>query len=205
MKRASTLNLSLLAVLATLLATDVADAQRNNGRGERGRSEEVRRDRDRDRDWDRDDDDDDDDDGRRRGERRFERRSDRAVPPGWCRGVGNPHRTRANCGYDTDRIYRDRDGRWRDRFGNVIRRDGIYRDRGGVVRDRYGNRIGRGQTRTSAARSSSYDRRHAEFHRQLQASCQARARNASLPERVRIARDCSERHEAWHRREGTRH
>ena len=30
----------------------------------------------------------------------------------------DPHNTAANCGYRTDRIYRDRNGVWRDRYGN---------------------------------------------------------------------------------------
>src|SRR5687768_1098972 len=118
----STLRIPMLAVLAALLSAGPVLAQKGNGRGndrDRGRSEEVRRERDRDRDgderWDRDDDDRRD---ARRGDRdRFNRRANRRVPPGWCRGVGNPHRTAANCGTHTDRIWRDRDGTWRDRNG----------------------------------------------------------------------------------------
>jgi hypothetical protein len=59
----------------------------------------------------------------------------RTTPPGWCQGRGNPHNTAANCGYRTDRIYRDRNGVWRDRYGNRLRTGYVYRDRSGVVRD----------------------------------------------------------------------
>ena len=59
----------------------------------------------------------------------------RATPPGWCKGVGNPHNTTANCGYRTDRVYRDRNGVWRDRYGNRLQNGYVYRDRNGVIRD----------------------------------------------------------------------
>lgn len=80
------------------------------------RREVLKRDRDRyeDRDdrWDRDDDrwDYGDDDRRRRD-----------VPPGWCKGKGNPHNTPENCGYGASR--RD------DRYGD--RNEPYYGDRGG--------------------------------------------------------------------------
>jgi Ni/Co efflux regulator RcnB len=59
----------------------------------------------------------------------------RSVPPGWCQGRGNPHNTAVNCGYRTDRIYRDRNGVWRDRYGNRLASGFVYRDRTGTVRD----------------------------------------------------------------------
>jgi len=136
----STLNLPVIAALAALLSASPALAQRGHGNGngrghDRQRVEEVRRDRERDRDrdlrWER----------RRADDRVLSRRSGRRVPPGWCRGRGNPHRTAANCGYHTDRIWRDRNGTWRDRYGNVLRREGVYRDRNGVIRDRNGRVI----------------------------------------------------------------
>jgi hypothetical protein len=65
-------------------------------------------------------------------------RGTRAVPPGWCQGRGNPHNTAANCGYRTDRVYRDRNGVWRDRYGNRLTSGGIYRDRSGTLRDYLG-------------------------------------------------------------------
>ena len=85
----STLRIPVLAALATVLATTPVLAQgkghgNGNGRGNgHDRTEDVRR---------RDDDHRD----RRRDDRVFSRRSERRVPPGWCRGVGNPHRTAAN-------------------------------------------------------------------------------------------------------------
>lgn len=80
--------------------------------------------------------------GRRDEGPSFGRRNARPVPPGWCQGRGNPHNTSANCGYHTDRIERDRDGVWKDRYGNPIEREGIYRDIEGILRDRYGRRLG---------------------------------------------------------------
>jgi len=65
-----------------------------------------------------------------------------AVAPGWCQGRGNPHNTAANCGYRTDRIYRDRNGVWRDRYGNRLRSGYIYRDRSGSVRNWLGRILG---------------------------------------------------------------
>ncbi|MDB4947776.1 MAG: hypothetical protein JWM27_425 [Gemmatimonadetes bacterium] len=64
--------------------------------------------------------------------------SARTAPPGWCQGRGNPHNTAANCGYRTDRVYRDRNGVWRDRYGNRLANGGIYRDRSGTLRDYLG-------------------------------------------------------------------
>ncbi|HET6764504.1 MAG TPA: hypothetical protein VFH27_12560 [Longimicrobiaceae bacterium] len=61
--------------------------------------------------------------------------STRSAPPGWCKGRGNPHNTAANCGYRTDRIYRDRNGVWRDRYGNRLVSGYVYRDRTGTIRD----------------------------------------------------------------------
>lgn len=203
MKR-TTLNLPVVAALAALLTASPVLAQgKGNGRGhdrdrDRQRTEDVRRDRD-DR-WERDDDD-DRWERRRADDRVFSRRANRRVPPGWCRGVGNPHRTRANCGYHTDRIWRDRNGTWRDRYGDVLRRDGVYRDRDGVLRRRDGSRIFGSRTTSS----STYAARHRDFHRRLEASCQARARGASLAERTRILRQCSAEHNAWHRQAGVAH
>jgi hypothetical protein len=59
----------------------------------------------------------------------------RSAPPGWCQGRGNPHNTAANCGYRTDRAYRDSHGVWRDRYGNRLTNGNVYRDRTGTVRD----------------------------------------------------------------------
>lgn len=196
----TSLNLPVVAALAALLTASPVLAQgKGNGHGRGHDRDRVERRDDRGRD--RDDDDDRRWDRRRSDDRVFSRRSGRRVPPGWCRGVGNPHRTRANCGYHTDRIWRDREGRWRDRYGDVIRRDGIYRDRDGVLRNRDGRRILRSRTSTS----STYEARHRAYHEQLRRSCADRARNASLLEKLRIDRQCDAEHDAWHRRAGRSH
>jgi hypothetical protein len=62
----------------------------------------------------------------------------RSTPPGWCQGRGNPHNTAANCGYRTDRVYRDRNGVWRDRYGHRLANGNVYRDRSGTLRDYLG-------------------------------------------------------------------
>jgi hypothetical protein len=188
------LNLPVIAALAALVAASPLTAQgkgHGRGHGNQGRTEEVRRDRDR------DDRDDDVRWERRRADERVSRRSGRRVPPGWCQGVGNPHNTRANCGYNTDRIYRDRSGTWRDRYGNVLRTDGIYRDRSGVLRDRSGRVIGVRSTTTS----STYDARHREFHRQLNENCY---RSGSTSGRIAVSSTCERQHAAWHDRNGRR-
>ena len=122
------LRITVVAALAMAFAASPALAQGKGGkeRVERPR-QEVRRDDDRRQD-------------RREGPV-FGRRSEQRVPPGWCRGRGNPHNTTANCGYQTDRVYRDRDGVWRDRNGEPLEREGIYRDIEGILRDRAGRRL----------------------------------------------------------------
>jgi hypothetical protein len=45
----------------------------------------------------------------------------RDVPPGWCKGRGNPHNTPENCGYSSDRRYDWEDN---DRYGGY----GSYAD-----------------------------------------------------------------------------
>ena len=127
------LNLALAAALATALVASPVEAQKGKGNGNdkhEGRGRVEARDRDGDRD------------ARRRTSTRVERRDTRRVPPGWCQGRGNPHNTAANCGYHTDQIRRDRDGIWRDRYGNRIStRAGIYRDVSGVLRDHLGRAL----------------------------------------------------------------
>jgi hypothetical protein len=83
----------ILAFGLVIGVTD-AEAQQRDRRGDRDRVEDRRDDRADDR-WG-------------IGDRRDDRRGNGAgkVPPGWCRGVGNPHNTPENCGY----------GRERDRF-----------------------------------------------------------------------------------------
>lgn len=55
--------------------------------------------------------------------------------------------------------------------------------------------------------SSSYDVAHAEFHRQHDRQCSARAadRPLDLQHQVRVRNDCRQRHEEWHRRAGRSH
>jgi hypothetical protein len=190
------LNLPTIAVLAALVGAAPLGAQHGNGHG---RGHDRDRDRDRRETVDRRHDRDDDDVRweRRRSDDRAASRSGRRVPPGWCRGVGNPHRTVANCGYNTDRIYRDRSGTWRDRNGDVLRRDGIYRDRNGVLRDRYGRVIG-SRTTTTRRSAGSWSSSHDLVHRQLRA-CNASAEGAGIRDRIRRMNQCSANHDAWHR------
>ena len=103
------------------------------------------------------------------------------VPPGWCRGVGNPHNTRANCGYRSG----DRDSdRRRDR----------YDDR---RRERYDDRDRRG----------SYSREHDDFHYRLDRKYRelAARRPLDLEYQLRVRAEKAREHDNWHRRTGVRH
>ncbi|HEV2734356.1 MAG TPA: hypothetical protein VGV85_05925 [Longimicrobiaceae bacterium] len=174
--RIRSLQLSLVMALAAALAAAPADAQ-GKGKGkdkdkQRERTEQVRfRDDDR---RDRDDDDDrwDDDDVR------LERR--RQVPPGWCKGKGNPHNTRENCGYDR----RDDDRRRDDRRYDDRRRD-----------DRYDTRSG------------SYEQAHQAFHRDHDRICRERASQRPFDPRwqLQVRGECKAEHDRWHANTGSRH
>lgn len=118
------LNVAVGFALVAALSSTPAVAQKGKGNGN-GKQQERPRVEVRERDG-------------RRAAPRAERRTTRRVPPGWCKGRGNPHNTAANCGYHTDRIWRDRNGVWRDRYGDRISRVGIYRDIEGVLRDHLG-------------------------------------------------------------------
>jgi hypothetical protein len=178
----TTLRLPLALALAAVLSASPALAQNGNGQGkknERARQEQLREDR-----RDRDDDDDDrwdrDDDDRRDRDRDYtlRRRDSRRVPPGWCIGRGNPHNTRENCGR-----YSRRDGRYDGRRSD----DRRYDDR------RY-------------SRSGSYTERHRAFHAYHDRQCRERAaQRGDVIWKLRVAAECREAHDAWHRREGTRH
>ena len=48
------------------------------------------------------------------------------VPPGWCKGKGNPHNTPETCGYRSDRRSDDRYGR--DTYGRTGRSGSYERD-----------------------------------------------------------------------------
>ena len=119
MRMRTYLRTGMMIAVFGLVASTPLDAQSKKGKSDRVRSEQVRIDRERptlqlrgsdryDRKIDRRDDRRDDRrkvDRRRTttlesilfGRDRVERRRD--VPPGWCRGVGNPHNTRENCGW----------------------------------------------------------------------------------------------------------
>ena len=189
-------NLPLAIALAAALSASPLVAQGNSGKGNgngRGNQQEQR-DRDRVRDND-DDDDDDRDEDRPRFERRrtddrraAPRRSTvtqtgtRRVPPGWCRGQGNPHNTAENCRWNNSRNtwerYDSRTGRWETRSGDT----------------RYGDR-------------GSYQQAHQEFHYSHDRQCRERAAQRPLDLRwqVQVRTECRNIHEDFHRRWGTAH
>lgn len=194
-------SLPLVVAFAAALSASPADAQKGGNGNGRGQGQEQR---DRDRDRDRDDDDrydrDDDRDERRardrrddrdepRFERRDDRRSERRVPPGWCRGRGNPHNTAENCRYNS------RSSTW----------------------ERYDSRTGRYETREQYERrtrdsryggtSGSYDQEHREFHYSHDRQCRERAAQRPLDIRwqVQVRSECKATHDEFHRRWGTAH
>ena len=188
-------NLPLAIALAAALSASPALAQGNGkGRGN-DRDDDRRRVEQRDR-RDRDDDDDRRDRARRdrdddrRDEPRFERRSERRVPPGWCRGRGNPHNTAANCRWNGSRSvwerYDPRDRRWETRETYERGTNGSY--------DRYGDR-------------GSYEAAHRDFHYSHDRQCRERAAQRPLDMRwqLQVRRECAETHEAFHRRWGIAH
>ncbi|HEX8432801.1 MAG TPA: hypothetical protein VF625_16065, partial [Longimicrobium sp.] len=121
------------------------------------------------------------------------------VPPGWCRGRGNPHNTWENCSRVRDGVYRDREGRYRDRNGTQIYRgsDGVYRTR---------NTSGTYDRNRNTSSSGSYDARHIEFHRYHDVQCRDRAAQArNVTDRIRVAGICKSEHDAWHRQQGVSH
>lgn len=189
--RTTRFNLPLAIALAAALSASPALAQGNgNGKGksnnDRDRVEQRDRDR-RDRDddddrWDRDDD--------RRDEPRFERRSSsQRVPPGWCRGRGNPHNTAANCRYNSRNSqwerYDSRDRRWESRTTYERGTNTRYDDRNG----------------------GSYDAAHRDFHYSHDRQCRERAAQRPLDMRwqLEVRRQCAVTHEEWHRRAGIAH
>lgn len=177
-------NLPLIVALAAALSASPALAQ-GNGKG-RGNDDDERRrveQRDRDRRWD-------DDDRRDDRDTRFERRDGRRVPPGWCRGRGNPHNTAANCRWNGSRSvwerYDPRDRRWETR--ETYER-GTYGSN-----DRYGDR-------------GSYEAAHRDFHYSHDRQCRERAaqRPLDLAYQVRVRQECRAVHEDFHRRWGISH
>ncbi len=178
--RIRSLQLSLMVALAAALAASPADAQgKGKGNKNRERTEQVRFREDDRRDDDRRRDDRWDDD-----DVRLERR--RQVPPGWCRGKGNPHNTRENCGYDRRRDDRRYDDRRRD--------DRRYEDR------RY-------EDRRYDTRSGSYPQAHQDFHRDHDRICRDRASQRPFDPRwqLQVRNECKVQHDRWHASTGTRH
>jgi hypothetical protein len=187
MKSSRTLNFSLVMALAAALSASPALAQgkgKGNDKGKKQKTEQVREDR---RWEDRRDDDRWEDD--RRSDRweedvrleRRDRRDGKRVPPGWCKGKGNPHNTVENCGYDGAR-----------RGDRVYRRD---------------DESGRYEDRRSDRRSGSFAQEHAEFHRWLDEEYRARAAQRPLDVRwqLEVRRQKSEEHRRWHRSVGIDH
>lgn len=177
----TTFNLALAFALVAALGSVPAEAQ---GNGKKSRGNDRDRYEQRDRDRDRDDDDDDRPRFERRGDDRYSRTSQqRRVPPGWCRGQGNPHNTAANCRYNNDR------SRW-ERYDSRTRRYETY--------DTYN------RNRTS---SGSYDQAHREFHSSHDRRCRERATQRPLDVRyqVQVRSECKAAHDDFHRRWGTAH
>lgn len=152
------LQLSFVVALAAALAASPVDAQ-GKGKGkqkEKSRTEQVRTREYRDDRWDQ--------------EVRLERRDGKRVPPGWCRGKGNPHNTPENCGYDRrrdDRRYDDRyDDRRRDdrRYGSFEEAHrAFHREHDRVCRERAAQRPFdvRWQLRVRTECKAEHDRWHA--------------------------------------------
>jgi hypothetical protein len=172
-----TMALPLTLVMAALLSAAPAMAQGNSQNRGNAPRAELREDREDRDDRDRDRPRLDRRQDKRQDGRQDARRNTRQVPPGWCIGRGNPHNTPENCGYARDRRDTDRD-RVYDRNRTVDRRAG-----------------------------TSYEQRHADFHRRHDAECRERARRAGLrpAELLRVRTECAREHDDWHRREGTRH
>jgi hypothetical protein len=78
----------------------------------------------------------------------------------------------------------------------------------GYARDRRADDRVYDRNRTEDRRAgTSYEQRHADFHRWHDAECRERARRAGLrpAELLRVRTECAREHDEWHRREGTRH
>lgn len=100
----------------------------------------------------------------------------RGVPPGWCKGKGNPHNTVENCGYGAAR----RDGRYDSRS------DPWYGDRGG-----YGSY------------EQEHDEFHRIHDRECR--MRAAERPLDLQWQLRVRQECKARHDDWHYRAGREH
>jgi hypothetical protein len=102
-------------------------------------------------------------------------RARRNVPPGWCRGRGNPHNTPENCGYSgSDRRYDDY---------------GSDRDYGG-----YGG---------SGSYAEAHAAFHRNLDREYAA--RAAQRRSDPIYQIRLRTEKAADHQRWHERTGTRH
>jgi hypothetical protein len=106
--------------------------------------------------------------------------------PAFCRsGAGHPVHGR----------------RWCEERGWGVYNQGRYDSRNTTRNDRYevNDRNRRGAT--------NYETAHAEFHRQHDRQCRARAaeRPLDLQYQVRVRNECRQRHEDWHYRAGRAH
>jgi hypothetical protein len=171
MKSMHTLNFSLVMALAAALSASPLVAQgkgKAHGQGKKHKTEQVREDR---RGEDRSD-----DERRWEDDVRFERRGDRQVPPGWCKGKGNPHNTPENCGYGASR----RDRRYDDRYDGDARYD-----------------------RRSGSFDQEHAEFHRWLDEEYRA--RAAQRPLDLRWQLEVRRQKSEEHRRWHDRVGIDH
>jgi hypothetical protein len=168
MKQARTIWLTLVLAVGVSLGVTPADAQgkskENKGGKGKQKVEQVRRDRNDDRYERRDVRYDSRDDVRQSGRKK-------GVPPGWCKGRGNPHNTVANCGRDGER-YDPRDDDRRDR-----RSDDRYERGSFEERHDYFHRVHDAQCRERAAQ-----------------------RPLDVRWQIQVRSECSAEHERWHAR-----
>lgn len=180
MKTKSTLGFTFTIALAAVMSASPALGQNGKGKGqeksgerqrveardERNRAEEQRREARERRDREE----------RRYSEGRLERRDGRKVPPGWCKGKGNPHNTVANCGTRGERYdprYDDR--RYDDRYDD--RRSGSY-----------------------AEAHAEFHRVHDRQCRE-----RAAQRLLDLRWQVQVRSECKQVHDRWHQYRGVSH
>lgn len=164
MRRTSPLMLSLAIALGLTLASSPALAQ-GKGKQHKDKAREERVDyRDSDRY------------PTEYGSGRYEVRGGNGsgkVPPGWCKGKGNPHNTPENCGYrgshERDRrVYGDRDGSVRSRGGSYEQEHGdfhYYLDRKYSELARQRPLDVRWQVEIRARKKAEHDRWHAQMGR----------------------------------------
>ncbi|HET7275848.1 MAG TPA: hypothetical protein VFI91_11840 [Longimicrobiaceae bacterium] len=126
---------------------------------------------------------------RRRGDDRIRwpgeySRARKDVPPGWCKGKGNPHNTPENCGYSRDILDWGLDRDRRDTRYPYPRRG----DRDRIDRD-------------------SYAAAHRDFHRIHDRQCRELSSRRPLDPvyQLRVRAECKMEHDRWHDRVRIRH